>query len=135
MNLTDSEKLLKKNSARNRKGTYLLVLRLFEDADIQVGKLGEIHFKKGIYFYVGSAKAGFSKRVIRYFSPIKRKRWHIDFLLEKAKPVGIFFMDSYFNEEKFAEKMSKLYSQPVKNFGSTDTKAYSHLFFKEQIRF
>ena len=43
-------------------------------------------------------------------------------------------MDNYFNEEKFAEKMSKLYSQPVKKFGSTDTKAYSHLFFKEQIR-
>ncbi len=127
--MTDLKKLLKENLAQDRKGIYLLVLNLPENVDISVGKLGINHFEKGTYFYIGRAKGGFSKRILRYFSKIQHKKWYIDYLLEKAKPIGIFFMDNYFNEENFADKMAKIYLSPIKSFGSTDTKAFSHLFY------
>ncbi len=127
--MIDLKKLLKENLDKNKKGVYLLILSLSRDSVISIGKLGIKHFKKGTYFYVGRAKGGFSKRTLRYFSGIQHKKWHIDYLLERAEPVGIFFMNDYFSEEIFASKMSKLYNQPVKKFGSTDTKAFSHLFY------
>ena len=37
-------------------GDYFVVLELAENRDIAVGSLGKVHFPKGFYVYVGSAK-------------------------------------------------------------------------------
>ena len=111
-------------------GCYILILNLNEGKNIQIGKLGKFYFEKGIYFYVGRAKGGFSKRVARYFGR-RKKRWHIDYLLDKAKVIGIFLFDEYIDEEALAERMSLLYKMPIRKFGATDSKSFSHLFKKE----
>ncbi len=129
MNSKDFYALLTKELIKNQKGTYLLVLKLHKNKMISVGKLGKQKFEKGIYFYVGSAKVGYTKRVLRYFGGIKKKKWHIDYLIEETEPLGIFFMNNYPKEEIFAKEMEKLYEIPVKKFGSSDTKATSHLFY------
>jgi len=43
------------------KGSYILLIKLDEDKDIQIGKLGNISFKKGYYAYVGSALNGLAR--------------------------------------------------------------------------
>ncbi len=70
-------------------GSYILVIRIIDDINIQIGKLGELFFKEGFYLYVGSAmgKSGSStleSRVKRHLrSPDKKKtHWHIDYLLK-----------------------------------------------------
>lgn len=113
-------------------GCYILVLKLSEGKNIQIGKLGKFYFEQGIYFYVGSAKGGFSKRVARYFGRRKKRRWHIDYLLDKSEIIGIFLFDEYVDEEALAEKMSLLYKMPIRKFGATDSKSFSHLFKKEK---
>ena len=37
------------------KGTYILVIRLFEDSKIKIGSIGKLDFFKGYYLYLGSA--------------------------------------------------------------------------------
>ncbi len=123
--------LLKERLVPNRKGTYILVLNLPKDRTITIGRLGTFRFRKGTYFYVGSAKGGFSKRVIRYFRNKKAKRWHIDYLLEYAEPTGVFLFDEFFKEDGIARKMKKMYGASIKHFGSSDTSFETHLFYKE----
>ena len=106
-------------------------MNLPERKNLQIGKLGTYTFEKGIYFYVGSAKGGFAKRVTRYFKKIKSKKWHIDYLLSAAKVIGVFLFDKYTDEETLSKSMSLMYKMPVPKFGATDSRFFSHLFKKE----
>ncbi len=119
-------------SLKNNKsyGCYILILNLAEQKNIQIGKLGKFRFEKGIYFYVGSAKGGFSKRVVRYFGK-RNKKWHIDYLIDEAEVIGILLFEGYTDEESLAKRMSSLYKMPIKKFGATDSRSFSHLFKKE----
>ena len=69
---------------------YFIILKLDEDCEIEVGRLGKILFKKGYYIYCGSAKRGFSKRIKRHFSKKKKLWWHIDYLSMKAQPIEAY---------------------------------------------
>jgi len=57
-----------------QKGTYILVVKLEKDKQIQVGKLGDFLFEKGYYCYVGSAMNGLEQRIGRHQS--KNKKLH-----------------------------------------------------------
>ena len=105
---------------------YFIILRLKDDQDIEVGKLGRINFKKGYYIYVGSAKRGFSKRIRRHLRKNKKLWWHIDYLSVKADVIDVFKSEA--DEHKLAELASKLY-EGIKGFGSSDCKCYTHLFY------
>ena len=48
------------------KGIYVLIIEVSQGAEIQVGTLGNVHFAKGLYAYVGSAQNGLEKRVERH---------------------------------------------------------------------
>ena len=48
------------------KGTYLLLINLNYNIDVQIGKLGKIHFLKGWYVYVGSAMNNLEARINRH---------------------------------------------------------------------
>ena len=70
-------------------GSYIHVISVNDEIDIPIGKLGKITFKKGTYYYIGSAmgKTGSStlgNRIKRHisFPKQKNKHWHIDYLLE-----------------------------------------------------
>ncbi len=109
------------------RGNYLLFLELYEDVEIEVGRLGKIRFEKGIYIYVGSAMGGFFKRIPRYFKK-RKKHWHIDYLLDHAKVLLVILIPS---NENLEEKLAKLLSDvatPIPGFGCTDKRSVSHLF-------
>ena len=66
------------------KGSYILIIALYEGRTIKVGGLQNIHFPRGRYAYVGSAMGGFKPRLSHHSRRDKRPRWHIDYLLQKA---------------------------------------------------
>lgn len=111
------------------KGSYILVIQLKEDQKIQIGKLSRIHFSKGLYVYIGSALNGLEQRLNRHLRKGKKNHWHIDYLLKHGNVIDIFYNESNGKEEcnyakKFEEKLL-----PILNFGSSDCKCKSHLFY------
>ncbi len=111
------------------KGVYVLILRLDNDRDILVGKLGELHFKKGFYAYIGSAmgRGGF-KRVTRHFNVAQGKnstrKWHIDYLLPHSEVICAVFSPTDEAIECVVAKilgektLRKFYQKPLRRFTS-----------------
>jgi len=60
-------------------GVYVMVMHLDHDLDLEIGSKGMMHFKKGYYMYVGSAKANLTKRIERHKRKRKKMHWHIDY--------------------------------------------------------
>jgi len=102
------------------------------DASINIGRLGNIHFKAGYYLYVGSGQTNVEKRVNRYFNKIKKSRWHIDYLLESGKAIPVKALILKLSK-KYECKISRFIESkgiiPVLRFGSSDCNCSSHLFY------
>jgi len=121
------------------KGSYILIIQLKKDKNLKIGSLGKIKFKKGYYAYVGSGMNNLQKRIERHLN-FKRKKlhWHIDYLLKNRENGnlvvrGVYFKISKVKEEcKIAEKLSKNFSS-IENFGSSDCKCKSHLFYSKNF--
>ena len=114
------------------RGSYLLLLRLDEEASISVGKLGEIHFRKGYYIYVGSAMKNLSKRLDRHRRVRKNLHWHIDYLRQVAAIHAALPLRTADDLEcELAGEMNALADGAVEHFGSSDCACHSHLFFME----
>ncbi len=111
------------------RGAYCLVIKLDDDSRIKVGKLGVIDFKKGYYVYVGSAMNDIDTRVNRHLRKEKKKHWHIDYLLDKAKVVDVLKIPSEKKIECDVAKFFAGYGKAVHGFGSSDCKCESHLFY------
>lgn len=111
---------------------YAITFRLDEDIErIAIGKLGQFDFQKGYYVYVGSAKRNIRARIERHLKINKKKRWHIDYL---RPHLHIQAVQSYPEREGECQLFERLRSEhnasmPVKGFGSSDCKCYSHLFY------
>jgi len=119
------------NDLSGRKGTYVLILELAAVCKIAVGRLGVISFQRGHYAYVGSARGpgGLGARVSRHLSRPKKKRWHIDFLLERGRPREVMVFLSGIEEASLATSL-KSFPQPVRGFGASDDPvSQSHLFY------
>ena len=115
-------------------GIYVLVLRLNNDTDITVGKLGELKFRTGFYTYVGSALGtGGFKRVTRHFNVANGKnhvrKWHIDYLLPLTDVISAVLLPTDEALEcTVAEKFANFFKD-ITGFGCTDCACRSHLFF------
>lgn len=112
------------------KGVYVLVISVGNDIMVRVGALGTVFFVKDLYAYVGSAQNGLEKRVERHLRKVKRKFWHIDYLLSNrfAKVMKVFYKKAGKIEEcRIARKLSGR-GVAVKNFGCSDCACVSHLF-------
>lgn len=113
---------------------YTIYLRLDCDKSIKIGKLGECFFQKGTYIYVGSAKRNIVKRIQRHKVIEKKLHWHFDYL----RPFGIITKIITYNERlgecTLAEKIRKIEQGtfPIKGFGSSDCKCYSHLIYLKE---
>jgi len=115
------------------KGSYILLIELSRDMEIQIGKLGRMEFRKGFYAYVGSAMNNLEKRVERHIRKEKRLFWHIDYLLENAEVKEVIYTESGKREEcKLAKNLGKYFTS-IRNFGSSDCKCGSHLFFSNNL--
>ena len=110
------------------KGSYILLIKLDEDKNIQIGKLGNIPFKKGYYAYVGSALNGLEQRINRHLRQEKKLHWHIDYLIDNARIDSVYYKESDKREEC---EMSKQFFnlKSVKGFGCSDCNCDSHLFY------
>jgi len=116
------------------KGTYALVLLLESEAKITVGKLGRFSFPTGYYIYVGSARGGIFQRVRRHLrgsggeGSTQKLRWHIDYLLQQAKVVEVWYTEN--SQEclwAFAVKEMPKSQILIPGFGSSDCRCLSHL--------
>ena len=109
----------------------MLYIHLPNDEEILVGSLGRIYFKKGYYAYVGRARRGLLSRIRRHMRKEKKKRWHIDYFLEKGNVFLVsFFDESSCSECEKARMIEKIYAgKPIKGFGSSDCKCISHLIY------
>ncbi len=121
------------------KGAYILILRLDKESDIQIGKLGKLHFRKGYYAYIGSALGtGGFKRVERHFNVATGKnptrKWHIDYLSSKSKIVHAILLPTEDAIEcKLARSLRKISGiSMISGFGCTDCICETHLFYAER---
>ncbi|MGB9729931.1 MAG: GIY-YIG nuclease family protein [Thermoprotei archaeon] len=107
-----------------------MILRVRESCKVEVGSLGLIDVVKGYYAYVGSAKRGVLKRLMRHFSRMKKRRWHIDYLtsLEFVDVVVSFILFGR-DEKSLAGLFSRKFNF-VRGFGCSDDRVNpSHLFY------
>lgn len=107
------------------RGAYLLVIELKSDCDITIGRLGRFRFRAGYYFYAGSAMRGLAARIARHKRLLKRRYWHIDYLLSHpaARLVSAEPFPSKVREEcEISQAVQQLQGMtvPVKGFGSSD---------------
>jgi len=116
-------------------GCYILIIKLNKDTLIEIGKLGEIFFKKNFYAYVGSAMNGLERRINRHLRKNKKTYWHVDYLLNYGEIKHVFYKESHKREE--CDIVSKLMRKlpTIPGFGCSDCSCRSHLFYgnKETI--
>lgn len=121
------------------KGIYLLEIYASNNFYIKHNNFSDINFKKGYYYYVGSAQRSLLKRIKRHILKNKIIRWHIDFItsLQQTKIKRIFILQdaNKLFENLLAERLNTVLQTPAIGFGSSDDKKVSsHLFFsKKQI--
>lgn len=114
------------------KGVYILLMKLSRNSKIRVGKLGILDFRRGFYCYIGSGMNSLEKRIERHLKRKKRKHWHIDYFLGKGKIYRVIYAETSSRKEcDLAGNLSERF-ESIKNFGSSDCKCRSHLFFSER---
>lgn len=124
-------------SSRGDSGLYQLVIHLPRMTRITIGKLGRFDFPSGYYVYTGSAKRGLSARIRRHLSRVKKKFWHIDYLLAKAEVVEItVFKRRKLEECELARRVAGREGAKVvaPGFGASDCGCVSHLAFFQTWR-
>ena len=112
------------------KGVYVLIIQVDEDTGVNVGAIGRLTFKKGLYAYVGSAQNNLEQRVKRHIRKEKRGFWHIDYFLDNdaTKVIEVFHKHADKTEECAIAKVIGERGEPVDGFGSSDCSCKSHLF-------
>ena len=121
------------------KGTYVLIASVPQMKRIEIGRLGRFDIIPGYYAYVGSAfgSGGLRARLGHHLESTADPHWHIDYLLQVAQPVEIWYttVDQKL-EHHWADLLEKArrFRIPIPRFGSSDyhrTRA-SHLFYSKR---
>jgi Uri superfamily endonuclease len=118
------------NNILKLKGSYILIIKSKKNFKIKIGKIGEVYFKKGYYLYIGSSKKTYKSRILRYLNKIKRKHWHIDYLIINKNIIIIGFILLLNKNE--CDISNTLYNNKFKyinKFGCSDCKCKSHLYY------
>ncbi|MEM4347792.1 MAG: GIY-YIG nuclease family protein [Candidatus Altiarchaeota archaeon] len=116
------------------KGAYIVIAKLKKDENLKIGSLGRVNFRKGFYAYVGSGMGNLHMRALRHLRRDKKLHWHIDYFLKKAKVLRIYLKISNEKEEcKIAENLAEKFPS-VKNFGCSDCRCKSHLFYSKNFK-
>ncbi|RMB01411.1 GIY-YIG nuclease family protein [Eilatimonas milleporae] len=115
----------------NRKGAYILALRLAAIARVAVPGRDTISFKPAWYFYAGSARGsgGIRARLKRHFRHRKKIHWHIDRLTVNASLMAGFAVTNGRECDLVGHLLaSQRFTIAAKGFGNTDcTVCHSHL--------
>lgn len=111
-------------------GIYFIVLWNDKNRIIECGSLGKVEFKKGFYVYSGSGKTSLFKRIEHHKKKNKKHHFHMDYITAKMKiTADIPIVTDEYLECDLAKILLENSGKPVKNFGSTDCKCFSHLHY------
>ena len=121
-------------------GAYILLLQLKGKRTLVIGALGEYHFQRGFYAYVGSAlgPGGFN-RILRHIRVSKGdnkvRKWHIDYLSSVST---ILEVHKVFTHERLecaiaTLMLNDLGTSSIRGFGSSDCKCRSHLYYSKRL--
>lgn len=117
-----------KKEAEDR-GSYMLILRLPERRNIEIGNLGNVDFRAGYYVYAGSAMKNLSRRVERHRRTGKNLFWHVDYLRAYAEYHCALPIRTHDDLEcKLAAAVKNISEWEIPRFGSSDCSCDSHLF-------
>jgi Uri superfamily endonuclease len=116
-------------------GAYLLIMHSAQICNIQVGNLGLMEVKPGIYIYTGSAfgPGGLRGRISHHLKVAERPRWHIDYLRKTVEPVEVWFSPEKRLEHVWGSCLA-IRSEveiPIPRFGASDCRCLTHLFYLE----
>jgi len=109
-------------------GIYALIMHLPRPRQISIGNRPPVHFSGGYYAYVGSALGGIEARVNRHLRNVKKRRWHIDYLLAEAPVTEVIAGETETRAECAIARALDTQFTPVPNFGASDCRCSSHLF-------
>ncbi|MHB1005953.1 MAG: GIY-YIG nuclease family protein [Chloroflexota bacterium] len=111
-------------------GTYALVLRLDNETQIEVGRLGRQRFPPGYYVYAGSALGGLAARLARHLRLDKPRHWHVDYLRPHTRVLAAYAL---VGAERFECALARALAalpdarEPIAGFGASDCRCPSHL--------
>ncbi|MCS4038555.1 GIY-YIG nuclease family protein [Salinibacter ruber] len=113
-------------------GTYALLLQNEERQEIEVGALGAMTVRPGVYVYVGSAfgPGGLRARVGRHARGDGALHWHVDYLRAATALEAVWYThDPERRECTWAAVLRALpgASVPVDGFGASDCTCPAHL--------
>lgn len=121
------------------KGTYILIASVSQMRRLQVGSLGRFELIPGFYAYVGSAfgAGGLRARIGHHLVPTAEPHWHIDYLLQVARPAEVWFATAGRKlEHRWADFLEAApgFRVPIPRFGSSDyhRSRLSHLFYSRR---
>jgi Uri superfamily endonuclease len=121
------------------KGSYVLISFVGQMKRLQIGRLGAFNIVPGYYAYVGSAfgAGGLRARLGHHLECPAEAHWHIDYLLQLAQPVEIWYTTANQKlEYHWAELLEKSpsFRVPIARFGSSDyhRSRSSHLYFSKR---
>ncbi len=116
----------------SKTGVYALVLRVPAKLTTKVGQLGKTEFVSGAYVYVGSAMNSLPGRISRHLGRVKKKHWHIDYLLDSVdvQPLGVGWKPTSQRIECWvSRRIRSKASTSVTGFGCSDCDCVSHLHY------
>ena len=120
-------------------GTYILIVRVPQMKRLAIGSLGAFDIIPGFYAYVGSAFGfgGLRARIGHHLESTAEPHWHIDYLLQVATPVEVWFTTADRKlEHRWAELLEDApgFRVPILRFGSSDyhRSRASHLFYSKR---
>jgi len=101
---------------------------------IKIGRLGKFYFRRGIYFYTGSAQRNLPARIERHGRKKKLLHWHIDYLSVKARMLGAITISGQREHEcEVAGELGELFELAVPRFGASDCRCAGHLFYAQRL--
>jgi Uri superfamily endonuclease len=123
----------------DERGTYVLIACVPQTKRIAVGQLGKFDIVPGFYAYVGSAfgAGGLRARIGHHLESAAAPHWHIDYLLQVAEPVEVWYSTA---DQKLEHHWAELLDNasqfriPIPRFGSSDyhRSRSSHLFYSKR---
>jgi Uri superfamily endonuclease len=123
----------------DEKGTYVLITQVVQMKRLEIGSLGKFDIVPGFYAYVGSAfgPGGLRARIGHHLESTAEPHWHIDYLLQVATPVEVWFTTAHTKlEHHWADLMENApgLRVPIPRFGSSDyhRSRASHLFYSKR---
>jgi Uri superfamily endonuclease len=118
------------------RGTYTVVLACERPMRVKFGKLGRANVNVGCYLYTGSAlgkgAVSLEGRLARHSRPVKKKRWHVDYLSSRrsCRFKGAIYLISNRRLECRVNRAiaDSLNTQPsLPRLGASDCKCDAHL--------